>query len=207
MMDVVWKIAERQLAEDELRRFAEELEERVEERTREFEQANAELEAANMEIVAANEELQKLLQEQERLQAELAYRVLHDPLTGLANRTMFQERLDQAFRVSERGVAVLWIDLDHFKEVNDIFGHDVGDEMLVAVADRLRGVIRETDDIARMGGDEFAVVLPNVVEDEAQNVARTSRCGADRKRRIPACRLARASVSAGSARSTAIGDC
>jgi diguanylate cyclase (GGDEF)-like protein len=68
-------------------------------------------------------------------------------------------------------VAVLWIDLDHFKEVNDMYGHDVGDEMLVAVADRLRDVIRETDDIARVGGDEFAVVLPNVVETEAQIVA------------------------------------
>jgi diguanylate cyclase len=115
--------------------------------------------------------LQKLLSEQERLQAELAYRVRHDPLTGLANRTMFQERLDQAFETSERGVAVLWIDLDHFKEVNDIFGHEVGDEMLVAVADRLRSVVRDTDDIARMGGDEFAVVLPDVVESEAAMVA------------------------------------
>jgi GGDEF domain-containing protein len=77
---------------------------------------------------------------------------------------MFGERLDHALRVGERGVAVVWIDLDDFKEVNDIFGHDVGDEMLVAVADRLREVVRETDDIARMGGDEFAVILPNVVE-------------------------------------------
>jgi diguanylate cyclase (GGDEF)-like protein/PAS domain S-box-containing protein len=171
IMDVVWKIADRQQAEDRLHQFASQLEARVEQRTHEFELANAELEAANQEIAAANEELQRLLGEQHRLQSELAYRVLHDPLTGLANRTMFQERLDHAFRVSERGVAVLWIDLDHFKEVNDIFGHEVGDEMLIAVADRLRDVVRDTDDIARMGGDEFAVVLPNVVESEAQVVA------------------------------------
>ncbi|MGD0019221.1 MAG: diguanylate cyclase [Candidatus Limnocylindrales bacterium] len=171
MMDVVWKIAERQRAEDDLRRLAEELECRVEERTREFEHANAELEAANTDIGAANAELQQLLREQERLQAELAYRAMHDPLTGLANRIMFGERLDHALRVSDRGVAVVWIDLDHFKEVNDIFGHDVGDEMLVAVAERLRDVVRETDDIARMGGDEFAVILPNVIETEAQMVA------------------------------------
>ena len=170
MMDVVWKIAERQRAEDELRRLAGELECRVEERTREFEHANAELEAANTELGAANRELQSLLREQERLQAELAYRAMHDPLTGLANRMMFGERLDHAMRVGERGVAVVWIDLDHFKEVNDIFGHDVGDEMLVAVADRLRDVVRETDDIARMGGDEFAVILPNVIETEARMV-------------------------------------
>jgi diguanylate cyclase (GGDEF)-like protein/PAS domain S-box-containing protein len=170
IMDVVWKIADRQQADEELHMFAEQLEARVEERTREFEEANAELEAANVEIAAANSELQKLLQEQARLQGELAYRALHDPLTGLPNRTMFHERLDYAFRISERGVAVLWIDLDHFKSVNDIFGHDVGDEMLIAVADRLRDVLRDTDDIARMGGDEFAVVLPNVSEEEAQMV-------------------------------------
>ena len=171
IMDVVWKIADRQQSEDRLHQFAEQLEARVEQRTHEFERANAELEAANVEIAAANAELQRLVNEQDRLQSELAYRVLHDPLTGLANRSMFQERIDHAFRVSERGVAVLWIDLDHFKEVNDIFGHDVGDEMLIAVADRLRDVVRDSDDIARMGGDEFAVVLPNVVEQEAQLVA------------------------------------
>ncbi|HEX7490474.1 MAG TPA: diguanylate cyclase [Candidatus Limnocylindrales bacterium] len=171
IMDVVWKIAERQQDEDRLHEFAEQLEARVEQRTHEFEQANAELESANIEIAAANQELQSLLREQDRLQTELAHRALHDPLTGLANRTMFQERIDQAFRVSERGVGVLWIDLDHFKQVNDIFGHEVGDEMLIAVADRLREVVRDTDDIARMGGDEYAVVLPNVSEDEAQLVA------------------------------------
>lgn len=170
IMDVVWKIADRQQAEERLRRFAEQLEARVEQRTREFERANAELEAANTDIAAANQELQDLLSEQERLQSELAHRALHDPLTGLANRTMFQERLDYAFRVSERGVGVVWIDLDHFKEVNDIFGHEVGDEMLIAVADRLRETVRDTDDIARMGGDEFAVVLPNVIESEARMV-------------------------------------
>jgi diguanylate cyclase (GGDEF)-like protein len=170
VMDGSWRIVERQAAEDELRRLARELERRAEDRTRELEAANRELEAVNQELAAANATLHGILGEQESLQAELAYRALHDPLTGLANRTMFQERLDYAFRTSQRGVAVLWIDLDRFKEVNDIFGHDVGDEMLVAVADRLRDVLRESDDIARLGGDEFAVVLPNVVESEAQMI-------------------------------------
>lgn len=164
-------IVERQRAEETLRDLAEGLERRVEERTHAVETAYAKLETVNAELGAANTELQRLLLEQENLQGELAYRALHDPLTGLANRTMFQERLDQAFRVSERGVAVVLIDLDHFKEINDIFGHGVGDEMLVAVAERLREAVRETDDIARMGGDEFAVVLPNVIETEAQMVA------------------------------------
>jgi diguanylate cyclase (GGDEF)-like protein len=163
--------AEHRRTEAELLRLTEDLERRVAERTREFERANAELGAANLEIAAANAELQNLLRDQERLQSELAYRALHDSLTGLANREMFEARLEHALRVGERGVAVIWIDLDRFKEVNDIFGHEVGDEMLVAVADRLREVVRETDDIARMGGDEFAIVLPNVIEDEALLVA------------------------------------
>ena len=147
------------------------LEARIEERTRQLEQARALLAAANLEAVAARAQLSLILREHERLRTELANRALRDPLTGLANRTMFLERLNRAFEVSERGVAVLWIDLDRFKEVNDIFGHDVGDEMLVAVADRLREVVRDTDDIARMGGDEFAVVVANVTEAEAQVVA------------------------------------
>ena len=170
MMDGAWRIAERQRAEDELRLLAQQLEERVERRTAELAASNLELESVNLELSAVNAALQKILADQETLQAELAYRALHDPLTGLANRAMFQERLDYAFRVSQRGVAVLWMDLDRFKEVNDIFGHEVGDEMLVAVADRLRDVLRESDDIARLGGDEFAVVLPNVVESEAQMI-------------------------------------
>ena len=153
-----------------LRRLVEELEARVEERNQELERTHAEYERAHAELEAVNDVLQKLLMEQERLQAELAYRALHDPLTGLANRSMFAERLDEAFKVGGRGVAVLWIDLDDFKEVNDIFGHEVGDELLVAVADRLREIVRETDDIARMGGDEFAIVLPNVAQDESQLV-------------------------------------
>ena len=153
-----------------LSQLVEQLRAHVEEGALELERTHAEYERAHAELEAVNDELQKLLREQERLQAELAYRALHDPLTGLANRSMFGERLDEAFKVGGRGVAVLWIDLDDFKEVNDIFGHEVGDEMLMAIADRLREIVRDTDDIARMGGDEFAIVLPNVAQDEAQMV-------------------------------------
>jgi diguanylate cyclase (GGDEF)-like protein len=153
-----------------LSQLVEQLRARVEEGSLELERTHSEYEIAHAELEAVNAELQKLLLEQERLQAELAYRALHDPLTGLANRSMFGERLDQAFKVAGRGVAVLWIDLDDFKEVNDIFGHEVGDELLLAIADRLREIVRETDDIARMGGDEFAIVVPNVGRDESELV-------------------------------------
>jgi diguanylate cyclase (GGDEF)-like protein len=153
-----------------LRRLVEDLAARVDRRTQELERTHAEYERAHAELEAVNDELQKLPLEQERLQAELAYRALHDPLTELANRSMFGERLDRALNDGGRGVAVLWIDLDDFKEINDIFGHEVGDELLMAVADRLRDIVRETDDIARMGDDEFVIVLPNVAQNEARMV-------------------------------------
>jgi diguanylate cyclase (GGDEF)-like protein len=90
---------------------------------------------------------------------------LHDPLTGLPNRRLFGERLSVARRALSRDVvdfAVLCIDLDHFKEVNDAYGHDAGDELIRLVADRLRETCREDEMVARLGGDEFAVLVANV---------------------------------------------
>ena len=88
---------------------------------------------------------------------------LQDPLTGLANRRMFQERLGSAIASARRSgtrFALLYLDLDHFKEINDRFGHDAGDQVLVQAAERIRGCFRrETDTISRHGGDEFAVIL------------------------------------------------
>ena len=195
-----------ELEQVRLRRLVEDLQGTVEERTRELERTHAEYELAHAELEAVNDELQKLLREQERLQAELAYRALHDPLTGLANRSMFGERLDQAFKVGGRGAAVLWIDLDDFKEINDIFGHEVGDELLIAVADRLREIVRETDDIARMGGDEFAIVLPNVAQDEARMVGRECWMRSSTRKRFDF-KSEPASVSAGSMSRPATGKC
>lgn len=91
----------------------------------------------------------------------IAYMALHDSLTGLPNRVLFQDRMDEALRrLCGRGerFAVLSIDLDHFKEVNDLHGHPVGDELLRRVAERLRSCLRDGDLAARLGGDEFAVV-------------------------------------------------
>ena len=86
----------------------------------------------------------------------------HDELTGVANRTQFRDRLAQALAIGERDIAVAFCDLDQFKPVNDDFGHDAGDHVLVEVADRLRGCLRVGDELARIGGDEFTVLLRNV---------------------------------------------
>ncbi len=90
---------------------------------------------------------------------------LHDALTGLPNRILLQDRLSQAialgFRNRER-VAVLMLDLDHFKHINDSLGHYIGDGLLEAMALRLKGCLRESDIVARLGGDEFVIVLPEI---------------------------------------------
>jgi diguanylate cyclase (GGDEF)-like protein len=93
------------------------------------------------------------------------HQAMHDPLTGLANRTLFRDRAEQALRVAVRSrqpVAVIGLDLNGFKQVNDTLGHHSGDLLLQHVAERLADCVRDTDTIARLGGDEFAIVLPNV---------------------------------------------
>ena len=99
------------------------------------------------------------------LQEELAYQALHDPLTGLPNRTLFADRLSQALAGAKRrssGAAVMLLDLDGFKLINDSFGHDVGDEVLVTVALALSRELRANESVARLGGDEFAFITEDV---------------------------------------------
>ncbi|MDP9468829.1 MAG: EAL domain-containing protein, partial [Chloroflexota bacterium] len=110
-------------------------------------------------------DLRTTLVQRKVLEAELERRALHDPLTGLANRVLFHDRLEHALSRRHQTVAVLFLDLDDFKTVNDTSGHSAGDEVLCSVADALRRTIRPADTVARLGGDEFAVLLddnPNV---------------------------------------------
>jgi diguanylate cyclase (GGDEF)-like protein len=106
------------------------------------------------------------------LEAQLSYQAFHDPLTGLANRRRFIEAVGDAIRTGT-GSAVMFLDLDDFKHVNDQMGHDAGDALLVAVGHRLVSSIRPNDLGCRIGGDEFAVLLPDTPRiDEAEAVGR-----------------------------------
>jgi diguanylate cyclase (GGDEF)-like protein len=105
--------------------------------------------------------------EQRQSEVKIEYMAHHDSLTDLANRVLLNERLEQALgsRIHrEQMVAVHHLDLDQFKAVNDTFGHPTGDKLLKIVADRLRGLVRETDTIARMGGDEFVIVQAPIAD-------------------------------------------
>jgi diguanylate cyclase (GGDEF)-like protein len=99
---------------------------------------------------------------------------LHDPLTGLPNRELFADRVGQSIRTADRELrpaALLLLDLDRFKEVNDTLGHHHGDLLLIQVGQRLTGALREADTVARLGGDEFAVLLPAATTEGAGEVA------------------------------------
>jgi diguanylate cyclase (GGDEF)-like protein len=112
-----------------------------------------------------------------RRQAEerLLHDAIHDALTGLPNRTLFMDRLGQAIRHTKRHLedrfAVLFVDVDRFKVVNDSLGHHVGDELLVAIATRLRNTVRPGDTVARLGGDEFTILLESIGAPEEAEVA------------------------------------
>lgn len=118
----------------------------------------------------------------EKQEAErIRYRASYDALTGLPNRALLHDRMQQALaKVSrERGhLGVLFLDLDGFKPINDRYGHLTGDHLLVAVAERLSGCVRESDTVARLGGDEFVIVLPDMTTlNDAQTVANKVLCG------------------------------
>src|ERR1700721_64855 len=143
------KRAEQQVARvnDELRKANEDLERRVEERTR--------------RLIDANQRLKVEIADREESQAPSQYLAYHDSLTGLGNRLLFKEQLEEALKdvsVTPHPLAVLFLDLDGFKAVNDTLGHSVGDLLLKSVAAKLRDILPRTDRIARLGGDEFAIL-------------------------------------------------
>ena len=106
---------------------------------------------------------------QKALEFQLRHTAQHDPLTGVPNRALFQDRLHQALmraRRESRSIAVLYLDIDKFKAINDIHGHRVGDELLIGFVDRIRQCVRATDTVARRGGDEFVVLLEGLTKPE-----------------------------------------
>ncbi len=119
--------------------------------------------------------VQKDVTERKELEEKLAHQAFHDGLTDLPNRSLFLDRVDHALKRARRRderVAVLFMDLDNFKVINDSLGHEVGDELLISVAGRLQSCLRQGDTAARLGGDEFVVLLEDVEDpEEATSVA------------------------------------
>lgn len=135
------------------------LERRIQERT-------LQLKIANQKLASANHKLQREIEERCKVEQQLIYDALYDSLTGLPNRTLLMDRIDRALHRTKRNpehlFAVLFIDLDRFKAINDSLGHLVGDQLLVAVAQLLKQDLRTMDTVARLGGDEFVIFLDDI---------------------------------------------
>ena len=123
-------------------------------------------------ILLENDRLEESVNELNALKEQLRHQAYHDALTGLPNRALFAERVAQALSDRDSGAAaVLFLDLDEFKMINDSLGHHAGDELLVAVARRVQSCIRDGDVPARLGGDEFAVLAPGGSPEDAERIA------------------------------------
>jgi len=165
-----------QEANESLRNLNETLEQRIDEQTAELRARGQTLARRAVELSEANVELHREGAERKLSEDRLAYMAQYDHLTGLANRVLFRDRLEQALVRTKRSgtlMALMSLDLNRFKAVNDTLGHGAGDLLLQKVAERLEGCVRESDTVARMGGDEFNIVLDDFTE--AQQIALVAR--------------------------------
>ena len=152
---VMQDITESKLAQEELIKTRDTLEQQVVERTR--------------ELGNTVKQLREEIQEREKVSAELDFLANHDALTGLPSLRLCKDRLDRSLADSRRNQqmsAVMFLDLDGFKQVNDSYGHDYGDQVLQETAKRIQAELRETDTVARIGGDEFVIILSRVTDAE-----------------------------------------
>ena len=127
--------------------------------------------ANNASVALQYDRLEQAVLQLSVLQEQLHHQAYHDPLTGLANRTLFTDKVRETLNANRGDVAVLFIDLDDFKTVNDSLGHTAGDELLISVASRLRSCLRPEDVVARLGGDEFALMVEDGRDAEEAAVA------------------------------------
>jgi len=142
----------RRRMQDALKSIGNELERRVHDRTR--------------ELADVNSEMRRQAELREEIESKLKHDAMHDVLTGLPNRSLLADRLQLTMaryrRDHEQAFVVMYLDLDRFKVINDTLGHGIGDALLIEVARRIAGSLREVDTVARMGGDEFALLLPGI---------------------------------------------
>ena len=144
----------------------------------------AELGVRLAELVKTNESLKRELTQRKQAEEKLERHAHYDNLTDLPNRRLFQSHLNQALelaRRNQRSLAVLFVDLDRFKAINDTWGHTVGDRLLQSVAKWLKSCLRASDVVARLGGDEFIILLPEIGQSQDATTVATKLLGALRK--------------------------
>jgi diguanylate cyclase len=131
------------------------------------------LRQANEHLVIASMQAQSMIEELQKTKDQMIHMAHHDAVTGLPNRILLKEKLDQALALAKRHrmkLAVLFLDLDQFKTINDSLGHDIGDQLLQSVAQRLMASVRATDTVSRQGGDEFVALLSEVANEKSVEI-------------------------------------